>query len=77
MRFGDRDNAEKIIGRLRDSLGEIQKAPTDWISGVLDSYTDALRATFVALTGLALLGALASIAMREHKLHSNMARRDE
>ncbi|KAL4795087.1 major facilitator superfamily domain-containing protein [Aspergillus venezuelensis] len=76
-RFGGRDNAEKIIGRLRDSLGEIHKAPTDWIPGVLDSYTDALRATFVALTGLALLGALASIAMREHKLHSNMARRDD
>lgn len=76
-RFGDRKHAGKIISRLRDSLGEIRKAPADWIPGVLDAYTDSLRATFITLLGLSVLGALVSMAMREHRLHSNLARRDE
>ncbi|KAL2811499.1 MFS general substrate transporter [Aspergillus granulosus] len=57
-RFGDRDHAREIISRLRDSLEEIRKAPADWIPGVLDSYLNSLRATFVTLLGLAVLGAL-------------------
>ncbi|KAI9370050.1 major facilitator superfamily domain-containing protein [Aspergillus egyptiacus] len=75
-RFGDRDNAQEIISRIRDSLGEIRKAPADWIPGVLDAYMDSLRATFITLLGLAVLGALVSMGMRDHKLHSNLARRD-
>jgi MFS family permease len=73
-RFGDRDHAREVISRLRDSLGEIRKAPADWIPGVLDAYSDSLRATFITLLGVATLGALVSIAMREHKLHSNLSR---
>ncbi|KAL4922448.1 major facilitator superfamily domain-containing protein [Aspergillus aurantiobrunneus] len=76
-RFGEREHAREVIARLRDSLEEIRKAPTDWIPGILDAYMDSLRATFVTLLGLAVLGALVSIAMREHRLHSNIARRDE
>ncbi|KAL2870322.1 major facilitator superfamily domain-containing protein [Aspergillus lucknowensis] len=76
-RFGDRKNAHEVISRLRDSLGEIRKAPADWIPGILDAYMDSLRATFITLLGLAVLGALVSVGMREHKLHSNLARRNE
>ncbi|KAL4780442.1 major facilitator superfamily domain-containing protein [Aspergillus varians] len=76
-RFGDRENAREIISRLRDSLGEIRKVPADWKPGVVDAYMDSLRATFITLLGLAILGALASIGMREHILHSNLARREE
>ncbi|KAL5336669.1 major facilitator superfamily domain-containing protein [Aspergillus crustosus] len=76
-RFGDRDHAREIISRLRDSLGEIQKAPADWIPGIVNAYMDSLRATFITLLGLAILAALVSIGMREHRLHSNLARSEE
>ncbi|KAI9925211.1 hypothetical protein ASPWEDRAFT_164322 [Aspergillus wentii DTO 134E9] len=76
-RFGDRDHAQEIISRIRDSLDEIAKLPSDWKYGVLDAYMDSLRAVFLTLFGLGVLGALASLAMREHKLHSNLSRRDQ
>ncbi|KAL2839624.1 major facilitator superfamily domain-containing protein [Aspergillus pseudoustus] len=76
-RFGDRDDAREVISRLRNSLGEIRKAPPDWIPGVLGAYLDSMRSTFITLLGLAVLGALVSLAMREHKLHSNLSRTNE
>ncbi|PKY03034.1 MFS multidrug transporter [Aspergillus campestris IBT 28561] len=75
-RFGDRKDASEMISRIRDSLDEIQKLPGDWKPGVMDAYMDSLRAVFIALLGLSVLGAIGSSAMREHKLHSNMARQD-
>ncbi|KAJ6072813.1 hypothetical protein N7467_010898 [Penicillium canescens] len=74
-RFGDHKHAKELIGRLRDSLDEIWKLPADWIPGVLDAYMISLRSVFLTLLGLVVLGALASLAMREHKLHNNLARR--
>jgi hypothetical protein len=74
-RFGDNENAKELIGRLRNSLDEIWKLPADWIPGVLDAYMASLRSVFLTLLGLVVLGALASLAMREHKLHNNLARR--
>ncbi|RAK94995.1 MDR family MFS transporter [Aspergillus ibericus CBS 121593] len=76
-RFGTREHAGELIGRIRDSLEEIRHLPTDWIPGVLDAYMDSLRAVFLTLLGLSVLGAMVSMGMREHKLHSNLARRDE
>lgn len=75
-RFGDRKDASEMISRIRDSLDEIHKLPGDWKPGVMDAYMDSLRAVFIALLGLSVLGAIGSSAMREHKLHSNMARQD-
>lgn len=74
-RFGDRKNAAELIARLRDSLDEIWKLPSDWRPGVLDAYMSSLRVVFLTLFGLTVLGAVASIGMREHKLHNNLARR--
>ncbi|KKK22920.1 hypothetical protein P175DRAFT_0469585 [Aspergillus ochraceoroseus IBT 24754] len=76
-RFGNREHAGEIISRIRDSLGEIRQVPADWIPGVLDAYMDALRSVFITLLGFAVLAALVSLGMREHKLHNNLARRDE
>jgi len=75
FRFGGREGADKLIPKIRDSLDEINKLPADWHDGVLDAYMDALRTVFISLFGLAVLSALTSVAMREHKLHSNLARR--
>ncbi|KAG2414340.1 hypothetical protein HFD88_003531 [Aspergillus terreus] len=75
-RFGDRKDAAEIISRIRDSLDEIQKLPLNWKAGVLDAYMDSLRAVFMTLLGLSVLGALVSLGMREHVLHNNLARRE-
>ncbi|CAG8419970.1 unnamed protein product [Penicillium salamii] len=74
-RFGEREHAKEMIGRLRDSLDEIWNVPADWTPGVLDAYMDSLRAVFLTLLGLAVLGSLSSLAMREHTLHNNLSRR--
>lgn len=74
-RFGDREGAGDLISRIRDSLDEINKIPEDWRPGVLAAYMDSLRAVFLTLLGLSVLGALASLAMREHVLHTNLARK--
>ncbi|EYE92134.1 putative MFS multidrug transporter [Aspergillus ruber CBS 135680] len=75
-RFGGREHAKELISRIRDNLDEIRKLPLDWRLGALAAYMDSLRAVFLTLCGLAVLGALASLAMREHKLHTNLARRE-
>ncbi|PYI36610.1 MFS general substrate transporter [Aspergillus indologenus CBS 114.80] len=76
-RFGDREHAGELISKIRDSLDEIHRLPADWIPGVLDAYIDSLRAVFLTLLGLAVLGALVSMGLREHKLHSNLSRRED
>lgn len=75
-RFGHLDNARDLISRIRDSLGEISKLPADWQTSALAGYMDSLRAVFLTLLGISALGALASLAIREHKLHNNLSRRD-
>ncbi|KAL2373049.1 MFS multidrug transporter [Blastomyces gilchristii SLH14081] len=74
-RFGDREDAAKIIKKVRDSLDAIDKIPADWRPGVLDAYMDALKGVFGAMLGLAVLGVLACVFMKEHKLHMNLARK--
>lgn len=75
-RFGNRKDAADLISRIRDSLDEISKLPPSWRAGVLAAYMDSLRGVFVTLLGLSVLGAVVSLAMREHKLHTNLARRE-
>ncbi|KAJ5613036.1 hypothetical protein N7510_006230 [Penicillium lagena] len=74
-RFAGREHAAELIARLRDNLDEIWKLPADWRPGVLDAYMDSLRAVFLTLLGVSVLGSLSSIALREHTLHNNLARR--
>ncbi|KAG5300099.1 multidrug resistance protein fnx1 [Histoplasma capsulatum G186AR] len=74
-RFGDREDAAKIIKKVRNSLDAINKVPADWRPGVLDAYMEALRGVFGAMLGLAVLGMLVCIFMKEHKLHMNLARK--
>ncbi|KAI9803573.1 MAG: hypothetical protein M1825_001916 [Sarcosagium campestre] len=73
-RLGGIDNAAKVIKRVRDSFDEIDRLPPDWRQAVVDSYMDALRSVFILATGLAVLGLASSLFMREHKLHTNLAR---
>jgi MFS family permease len=74
-RFGTRDDAARLIPKLRESLDEIGRVPADWRPGVLDAYMDALRGVFLATLVLSVIGSVTSLAMREHKLHTNLARK--
>ena len=74
-KFGDRKDAKEVIGRLRDSLDEIQNLPESWKGEVKQVYMDALRGVFLTTVGIAVLGFAISLLMREHTLHSNLARK--
>lgn len=74
-KFGDREGAADVIKRIRDSFDEIQRLPEGWKQGVLDTYMDALRGVFLVATGVAVLALVCQAFIREHTLHSNLARR--
>ena len=74
-RFGDRKDANDVIRRIRDNFDEIGNLPAGWREGVMESYMDALSGVFVTACGIAVIGALISLGMREHKLFDNLARR--
>ena len=74
-RLGHRKGAVEVIGKLRDNLDEIRRLPPDWKFEVMDIYMNALRGVFLTTFGLALLGLLVSLAMREHTLYSSLARK--
>ncbi|KAL8880821.1 MAG: hypothetical protein Q9198_001845 [Flavoplaca austrocitrina] len=75
--FGEEEGAASIIGRLRDNLKEIKYLPNDgWMAGAEDAYMDALTNVFWTIFGLAAVGTIASLFMREHTLHKSLARRD-
>ena len=73
--LGDREGAADVIGRLRDNLDEIKALPVDWRGEVRDVYMEALRGVFLTTLGIGIVGALVSLAMREHVLHKTLERR--
>ncbi|KAL8813287.1 MAG: hypothetical protein Q9223_007072 [Gallowayella weberi] len=73
--FGAEEGAALLIGRLRNNLKEIKYLPNDgWMAGAEDAYMDALTDVFWAIFGLAAVGTVASLFMREHTLHKNLKR---
>lgn len=73
--FGGREDAARIIGRLRDSLSENKYLPHDWSGDAEDDYMAALSGVFLTIFGLAVLGTISSLFMKEHTLHKDLARR--
>ncbi|KAF1809318.1 MFS multidrug transporter [Eremomyces bilateralis CBS 781.70] len=73
-RFGDRENAGEIIGRVRDSIDEIRHLPPGWQKGVLEVYMASFKGVWWTMFGLAVLSALCSLLMKEHVLHNTLAR---
>ena len=73
--YGDQSDSTQIIRKIRNDLGELDHLPKGWSRNViLDFYMDALRAAFIAGLGLAVLATVASLFMKEHVLHKNLAR---
>lgn len=74
-RFGDLPGAADEIKRIRDSADELLNLPPGWHDGVIAAYIDALRGVWVVVLGFAILAAVASVFIKQHKLYSNLQRR--
>lgn len=74
-RLGHLPGAADVIAKLRDSLEEIHRLPRGWEGIVTGIYMDALRGVFLTTLGIGVLGLLVSLIMREHVLHTNLARK--
>lgn len=74
-RFGSEPDASERIGKIRDDFGAIGSLPESWKAGVKDAYMEALRGVFGACLGLAVVAGLVSLGIKQHKLHSTLARR--
>lgn len=75
QKFGNREDAAHEISRIRDSIDQINHLPPGWKDGVLESYMNALRGVWLVALGIAILGLLVSLGMKEHVLHRNLARK--
>lgn len=75
QKFGDEPHAAEIIKRIRDDIGDISHLPTGWEQGVRETYVEALRGVWGLIVGLAVVGALVSLGMRQHVLHSKLDRK--
>jgi MFS family permease len=74
--YGRFPGSEDVIRRIRDSLDSVNHLPPDWDrSVVMGVYMDALRGAFLSGLGLALLALVVGLAMKEHHLHKNLARK--
>ena len=75
--LGHRDGASSVIPRIRDSLDYLRALPAEWRVPATQAYMDATRGVFLTTLGMVIMGAVVSLAMREHKLHTNLARRED
>lgn len=68
--------ATSIIGNIRNNLREIKYLPgSEDQMLAADAYMAALRGVFWTIFGLAAVGTVASLFMKEHTLHKDLARR--
>jgi MFS family permease len=74
-RFGDSPGAQEEIGRIRDSVDEIHRLPEGWYEGVLEAYVESFMGVWVAALGFAVLAAVSSLFIKQHKLHGNLERK--
>ncbi|KAK4041652.1 major facilitator superfamily domain-containing protein [Parachaetomium inaequale] len=76
-RFGDLPGAAEEIERIRDDLSELTKLPDGWYEGVIESFMEAFRGVWVVALALTVAGLVSISLMKQHKLHSNLAREEE
>ncbi len=76
-RFGDLPGAAEEISRIRNDLSELKRLPPGWYDGVIQSFMESFGGVWWTALVLA-IGALISVSlMKQHKLHSNLAREEE
>ena len=75
-KFDGTKGAVDEIRRIRDGLDELKHLPKGWEIGVFESYELALRGVFLTGLGIAVLGLVCGAFMRQHTLHTSLARGD-
>lgn len=75
QKFGHEKDAPETIKRVRNSLSAINELPSPLMEAAMQAYMEALQGVFLTLLGMAVLGAVVSLFMREHKLHKSLSRR--
>lgn len=74
-RFEGIHDSEKIISRVRNSIQEIRRLPPDLEQRALDAYMSAFKGVWATLLGMVVVAALFGLFVREHVLHTNLARK--
>lgn len=74
-KFDGQDGAKERIQRIRDSFEELKYLPPSWRLGVRQSFEGALRGVFLTALGMAVLGAVCGLFIRQYVLHKDLARR--
>ena len=74
-RFGDLPGAAEEIKRIRDDIDELNHLPEGWHDGVAASLQEAFQSVWFTLVGLAALAVITVSLMRQHKLHTTLARK--
>lgn len=76
-RFGSVPGAAEEIKRIRDDLDELQHLPDGWGDGVINSFMEAFTGVWLTVLGLAVVGLVCVSLMKQQKLHSDLARRED
>lgn len=76
-RFGSLPGAAEEIKLIRDDLKELQHLPEGWRDGVIASFMEAFRGVWLTTLGLAVVGLVCVSLMKQHKLHSSLARNED
>ncbi|KAK9238095.1 major facilitator superfamily domain-containing protein [Lipomyces kononenkoae] len=66
--------SEYIIGRVLDSVEEVELLPDEYKPLVISSYLDACRAVFIFAAALGFLNIISCSLMKEHTLHTTINR---
>lgn len=75
--FGDVQDADGIIDRIRDNFDELNHLPKGLVGGVKDSYMAAVRGVFFINFAFSIAAGGVSLTIRQHTLHTSLARDDE
>ena len=76
-RFGDLPGAAEEIERIRDDLSELGRLPEEWYQGTIASFMEAFRGVWLVALALTVAALITGSMMKQHKLHSNLAREEE
>ncbi|KAJ3564470.1 hypothetical protein NPX13_g7833 [Xylaria arbuscula] len=74
-RFGELPGAAEEIKRIRDDIDELNHLPEGWHDGVAASIQEAFRSVWFTVVGLAAVAVITASLMKQHKLHSTLARK--
>lgn len=77
LRFGHRENGAEMIRKIIDSIDEMNRMAWQDRGLVRESYMISLRAVFVATVGLAVLGLVSGLLIKERRLHTTLSRKDD